>query len=67
MAKTNGLRKNFAHDFSKENMIVPVFFLNFLVFEMVTTKSMKTTFQKSQTLEQIIKNIAGAVTMYHDH
>ena len=30
-------------------------------------KSMKITFQKSQTLEQIIKNIAVAVTMYHDH
>ena len=30
-------------------------------------KSMKTTFQKSQTLEQIIKNIPGAVTMYYDH
>ena len=29
--------------------------------------SMKTTFQKSQALEQIIKNIPRAVTMYHDH
>ena len=29
--------------------------------------SMKTTFQKSQTLEQIIKNISGEVTKYHDH
>ena len=28
---------------------------------------MKTTFQKSWTLKQIIKNIPGAVTMYHDH
>ena len=29
--------------------------------------SMKTTFQKSQKLEQIIKNIPRAVTTYHDH
>ena len=28
---------------------------------------MKTTFQISLTLEQIIKNIPRAVTMYHDH
>ena len=28
---------------------------------------MKTTFQKSQSREKIIKNIPGAVTMYHDH
>ena len=28
--------------------------------------SMKTTFQKSQTLEQITKNIQRAVTIYHD-
>ena len=38
MAKTNGLRKNFAHDFSKKNMVVCVFLLNFLVCEMETTK-----------------------------
>ena len=49
-------------------MVVCVFFfLNSLAFEMELQKSMKTTFQKSTTLEQIIKNIAGAVTMYHDH
>ena len=75
MAKTNGLRKNFAHDFSKKHMVVCVCvcvcvcvsFPYFLVFEMGTTKKHETTFQKSQTLKQIIKNIAGAVTMCHDH
>ena len=29
--------------------------------------SIKTTFEKLQTLEQIIKTIPRAVTMYHDH
>ena len=29
--------------------------------------SMKRTFQKSQTLEQTIKNVLRAVNMYHDH
>ena len=29
--------------------------------------SMKKTFQKSQTLEKIIKNVLRAVTIYHDH
>ena len=49
-------------------MVVCVFFLNFLVYEMGTTKNMKTTFQKSQAHEQTIKNIPGAVTtMYHHH
>ena len=28
---------------------------------------MKTNFQKSLSREKIIKNIPGAVTMYHDH
>ena len=50
MAKTNGLRKNFAHDFSKKNMVVCVcvcfFFLNFLVFEMGTTKKHENNFSK---------------------
>ena len=35
------MRKNFAHDFSKKNMVVFVyvcFFFNFLVCEMGTTK-----------------------------
>ena len=46
MTKTNGLRKNFAHDFSKKNMVVCVcvFFLNFLVFEMVSTKKHENNF-----------------------
>ena len=41
MAKTNGLRKNFAYDFSKKNSLVYVcviFCLNFLVSEMGTAK-----------------------------
>ena len=47
MAKTNGLRKNFAHDFSKKNMVACVcFFLNFLVFEMGTTKKHENNFPK---------------------
>ena len=44
---------------------VYVFFLKFLVSDTGTKKSMKTTFQKSQTLEKIIKNIPRTVTMYH--
>ena len=48
MAKTNGLRKNFAYDFSKKNMVVCVcvFFLNFHVFEMGTTKKHENNFSK---------------------
>ena len=49
MGKTNGLRKNFAHDFSKKNVVAcvcVVFFLNFLVFEMGTTKKHENNFPK---------------------
>ena len=47
MGKTNSLRKNFAHDFSKKNTVVCVsvcFFLNYLVFEMGTTKKHENNF-----------------------
>ena len=48
MAKTNGLRKNFAHDFSKKHMevCVCVSFPDFLVFEMGTTKKYENNFSK---------------------
>ena len=46
MTKTNGLRKNFAHDFSKKNMVFCVFFLNFRVFEMGTAKKHENNFAK---------------------
>ena len=48
MAKTYGLRKNFAYDFSMKNSVVCVcgFFLNFLVFEMGTTKKHENNFSK---------------------
>ena len=43
-----------------------VFFLNFLYVRWELQNSVKTTFQKSQTLEQIIKYIPGRGTVYHD-
>ena len=46
---------------------VCVFYHIFLYVRQELQKSMKKTFQKSQALEQIIKNIPGAVAMYHDH
>ena len=49
-------------------MVVCLFF--FEIFSCVRwerQKSMETAFQKLQALEQIIKNIPGAVTMYCDH
>ena len=47
MAKTNGLRKNFAHDFSKKNSVVSVcFFLDFLVSEIGTTKKHENNLSK---------------------
>ena len=65
MAKTNGLRKKHSNH-SKKNMVVCACVF-FLYLRWGLQKRNKTTFQKSQTPEQIIKNIAGAVTMYHDH
>ena len=54
--------------FQRETWWYVCFFLIFFVCEMRKLQnSMKTTFQKSQTLEQIIRNIPGAIIMYHDH
>ena len=48
-------------------MVVCLFFFEiFLYVRWERQKSMETAFQKLQTLEQIIKNIPGAVTMHQD-
>ena len=51
----------------KAGWCVCVFFYIFLMARWELQNSMKTTFQKLQTLEQTIKNIPRAVGIYHDH
>ena len=67
IAKANGLRKNFARDFSKKNMLVCVCFFSKPFCEMGKTKKHENNLSKIGNTSANHQNIPGAVKMCHDH